>query len=83
MASTYRDMIFATEQFIVDLQCEFHNAMRLQKVSREELSRRMGKSEYAIQQFFNSGSTTTSFLAEMAFALGLEIEIKLIDRLSK
>ena len=73
-----RAMIFAREAFIVDLQIALNQEMRKAGVSRSELADRLGRSKGVISQFFDSGDVTPGTVAEMAFALGLELKMQLV-----
>jgi DNA-binding phage protein len=67
------EVIFAEENFRVDVQHCISSVMNKSKVSRAELARRMGKSEQHVSQLFSSGANPTiKTIARIFFALGDE-----------
>jgi hypothetical protein len=77
-----RDMVFAVEAFIVDLQCAFHDAMRVRKVTRKQLSEQLDFPIKDIELFFSDDCylSRPHIVAQMAHFLGLKIDLKLVPR---
>jgi DNA-binding phage protein len=67
------EVVFAEENFRVDVQHRILSVMNKLNVSRAELARRMGKSEQHVSQLFaSSANPTVKTIARIFYALGDE-----------
>lgn len=72
--SVDRQRLVVEESFILDVTEEIHVQMEQLGVSRAQLAERMGKSKaYVSQLLSGSRNMTLRSLADISFALGLEI----------
>lgn len=72
--SVDRQRLVVEESFILDVTEEIHEKMEVLGVSRAQLADRMGKSKaYVSQLLSGSRNMTLRSLADISFALGLEM----------
>lgn len=69
--------VLAQEALMTDIQEEICRLMEEERVSRNELAKRMGKSKGFVTQILNSGrNLTLRTIADVFTALGAEITVK-------
>lgn len=84
MTITNKEKIFAYEGFIVNMQISLNSAMEERGLTRKDLSKLTGYSDYEILNFFDEMSRNNLNYMEMmttiAYVIGYEITLNLNDK---